>query len=120
MKNNIIITEINVNHNKIGIMRIGNIDYISLTDLAKHSNPENPANVIIHWMSNKSTFDYLGLWEQLNNDNFNFTEFSEIKNNEVGHASFTLSPKDGFKEPMLLEYFLKVENTVLVHLLTLI
>lgn len=93
MKNNIIITEINVNHNKIGIMRIGNIDYISLTDLAKHSNPENPANVIIHWMSNKSTFDYLGLWEQLNNDNFNFTEFSEIKNNEVGHASFTLSPK---------------------------
>ena len=44
-------------------------------------------------MSNKGTFDYIGLWEQLNNENFNFTEFSEIKNKEVGYASFTLSPK---------------------------
>lgn len=74
-------------------MRINDIDYISLTDLAKYSNPENPANVTIHWMSNKGTFDYIGLWEQLNNENFNFTEFSEIKNKEVGYTSFTLSPK---------------------------
>ena len=93
MKNNLIQTELDVNNNKIRVMRINDIDYISLTDLAKYSNPENPANVIIHWMSNKGTFDYIGLWEQLNNENFNFTEFSEIKNKEVGYASFTLSPK---------------------------
>src|SRR5574344_805041 len=93
MKQNLVKTEIDVNSNKVGIMRIGDIDYISLTDLAKYSNPENPANVIIHWMSNKGTFDYIGLWEQLNNDDFNFTGFSEIKNNEVGYSSFTLSPK---------------------------
>ena len=79
MKKELIKTEINVNNNKIGILRIGDTDYISLTDLAKYSNPENPANVIIHWMSNKGTFDYIGLWEQLNN--------------EVGYSSFTLSPK---------------------------
>lgn len=79
MKNNFVKTEIDVNTNKIGIIRIGDVDYISLTDLAKYSNPENPASVIIHWMSNKSTFDYIGLWEQLNN--------------EVGYSSFTLSPK---------------------------
>ena len=93
MKNNLIQTELDVNNNKIRVMRINDVDYISLTDLAKYSNPENPANVIIHWMSNKGTFDYIGLWEQLNNDKFNFTEFSEIKNKEVGYASFTLSPK---------------------------
>ena len=93
MKNNLIQTELDVNNNKIRVMRINDIDYISLTDLAKYSNPENPANVIIHWMSNKGTFDYIGLWEQLNNEKFNFTEFSEIKNKEVGYASFTLSPK---------------------------
>lgn len=93
MKNNVVKTEIDVKNNKIGIMRIGDVDYISLTDLAKYSNPDNPANVIIHWMSNKGTYDYIGLWEQLNNENFNFTEFSEIKNKEVGYASFTLSPK---------------------------
>ena len=93
MKNNLIQTELDVNNNKIRVMRINDVDYISLTDLAKYSNPENPANVIILWMSNKGTFDYIGLWEQLNNENFNFTEFSEIKNKEVGYASFTLSPK---------------------------
>ena len=93
MKNNLIQTELDVNNNKIRVMRINDVDYISLTDLAKYSNPENPANVIIHWMSNKGTFDYIGLWEHLNNEKFNFTEFSEIKNNEVGYASFTLSPK---------------------------
>ena len=93
MKNNLIQTELDVNNNKIRVMRINDVDYISLTDLAKYSNPENQANVIIHWMSNKGTFDYIGLWEQLNNENFNFTEFSEIKNKEVWYASFTLSPE---------------------------
>ena len=93
MKNNLIQTELDVNNNTIRVMRLNDVDYISLTDLAKYSNPENPANVIIHWMSNKGTFDYIGLWEQLNNEKFNFTEFSEIKNKEVGYASFTLSPK---------------------------
>ena len=65
MKNNLAKTEIDVKNNKVGIMRIGDVEYISLTDLAKYSNPENPYNVIIHWMSNKGTFDYIGLWEQL-------------------------------------------------------
>ena len=68
MKNNLIQTELDVNNNKIRVMRINDIDYISLADLAKYSNTENPANVIIHWMSNKGTFDYIGLWEQLNNE----------------------------------------------------
>ena len=93
MKNEIIKTELNVIDNKVSVMRIGNVDYISLTDLARYSNPEYPANVIIHWMSNKSTFDYIGLWEELNNPKFNLTEFREIKNNESGTQSFTLSPK---------------------------
>ena len=74
-------------------MRINDVDYISLKDLAKYSNPENPVNVIINWMSNKGTFDYIGLLEQLNNENFNFTEFSEIKNKKVEFLSFTLSTR---------------------------
>ena len=93
MNNKNVSTELNVKNNLIKVMRINNIDYISLTDLAKYSNPDNPSNVIIHWMSNKGTFEYIGLWEKLNNDNFNFTEFREIKNKEAGHPSFTLSPK---------------------------
>lgn len=35
-------TEINVINNKVGIMKINSIDYISLMDLAKYSNMEDP------------------------------------------------------------------------------
>ena len=93
MKNEIIKTEIKVKENLIGIIRVGDVDYISLTDLAKLKNEKNPANVIIHWLSNKDTALYVGLWEELNNENFNFTEFREIKINEIGTASYTMSPK---------------------------
>ena len=88
---------IEVNNNKIGIMRVGNEDYISLTDLAKIENSNFPANVIIHWMSSKNTLNFLGLWERLNNDNFNLTGFREIKNEESNKSSFTLSPKKWIK-----------------------
>ncbi len=91
------ITNIKVKDAEIGILRVGEVDYISLTDLAKYSNPEKPANVILHWLSNRSTFEYLGLWEKINNPDFNFTEFREIKNNEVGKYSFTLSPRRWIK-----------------------
>ena len=62
--------EINVIDNKIGIMRIGDVDYISLTDLAKYQNPEDSSGVIRNWMSNRNSFDYYGLWKQINNENF--------------------------------------------------
>lgn len=74
-------------------MRVGNVDYISLTDLAKFKNDKNPANVIIHWLSNKDTALYVGLWEELNNENFNFTEYREIRINEIGTSSYTMSLK---------------------------
>lgn len=93
IKNGIIKTQITVKDNLIGVMRVGNIDYISLTDLAKFKNDKNPANVIIHWLSNKDTALYVGLWEELNNENFNFTEYREIKINEIGTSSYTMSPK---------------------------
>ena len=64
MKDNIIKTEINVKNNMIGIMRINDIDYISLTDLAKQANLEDPSGVIRNWMSNKNSFDYYSLWEK--------------------------------------------------------
>ncbi|MBR3252554.1 KilA-N domain-containing protein [Candidatus Saccharibacteria bacterium] len=91
------ITNIKVKDAEIGIMRVGEVDYISLTDLAKYTNPEKPSDVIVHWLSNKSTFEYLGLWEKINNPNFNLAEFREIKINEAGKYSFTLSPRRWIK-----------------------
>ncbi len=86
-------TEINVINNKIGIMRIGDVDYISLTDLARYQNPEDPSGVIRNWMSNRNSFDYYGLWEQINNENFNYVEFHVIKTEEVPYNRFTMTPK---------------------------
>jgi len=96
MAKNIDITNITVRQYDIGIMRVGDVDYISLTDIAKCSNPEKPSDVIVHWLSNKSTFNYIGLWEQINNPFFNFARFSDIKMDEVGHYAFTMSPKRWF------------------------
>ena len=92
MKNNTIFTELIVKENKIRIMRIGNENYISLTDLAKYANPEDPSGVIRNWMSNKNSFEYYSLWEELNNPNFNSVESHRIKTNEVPYNRFTMTP----------------------------
>lgn len=92
MKNEILKTELNVKDNLVRILRIGNIDYISLTDLAKYKNKMNPGDVINKWMSNKDSYDFYCLWEELSNPNFNFAESREIKMKEVGLNSFTMSP----------------------------
>lgn len=72
--NNKIKTTIIVKDNLINIIRINNIDYISLTDLARFKNPDNPGDVIIKWMSNKSSFDFYCLWEELFNEDFKLAE----------------------------------------------
>lgn len=80
-----------VNENEIRVKKIENEDYISLTDLAKYKNPNNPSDVIKKWLSNYDTIEFLGLWEKLSNENFNLAEFSLIKNS-APKKSFTMSP----------------------------
>ena len=92
MRKDLVTTEIIVKENKIGILRVGNVNYISLTDLAKQANPEDPSGVIRNWMSNKNSFDYYSLWEELNNENFNSVESHRIKIDEVGYNRFTMTP----------------------------
>ena len=79
MKQEIATTKIKVKDNLVGIMRIGDIDYISLTDLARYKNPDNPGDVVITWMSNKNSFDFYSLWEELFNEDFKLAEFREFK-----------------------------------------
>lgn len=86
-----ITTIMNVNQNEVRVMRINDEDYISLTDLARYKNEDNPGDVIIKWMSNKSSFDFYSLWEELFNDNFKLAESREFKNDSATQ-SFTMSP----------------------------
>ncbi len=71
-------------------------DYISLTDIAKYRNPEFPADVVKNWLRIRSTIEFLGLWEQLNNPNFKLVEFDQFKI-ESGSNGFVLSPKKWIK-----------------------
>ncbi len=91
MNNKIVSTELNVKDNLIKVIRINNIDYISLTDLARYKNSNNPGDVIIKWMSNKSSFDFYSLWEELFNEKFKLAESREFKNDSASQ-SFTMSP----------------------------
>ena len=90
-------SEINVNNNKIKVIRIGSKEYISLTDLARYANPEEPKVPIQTWMRNKDVIAYLGLWEKLNNENFKGHEFTTFENS-AGRNSFYMSPQKWVKE----------------------
>ena len=83
-------TDIIVKEQKINVLRIDNKDFISLTDLARYANSEEPKIPIYSWMINKDVIAYLGLWEQLNNDNFKGHEFDTFEN-EAGKNSFYMS-----------------------------
>lgn len=54
-------------------------DYISLTDIAKYKNKEDPRIVISNWLSSYSTIDFLATWESLYNPNFNRMEFHTVR-----------------------------------------
>ncbi|KAF0126164.1 MAG: KilA/APSES-type HTH DNA-binding domain-containing protein [Elusimicrobia bacterium] len=66
-------------------------DYISLTDIARHKNPEEPKDLVKNWMRSKTTIEFLGLWEQLHNPAFKGVEFDSFMY-QAGSNSFILSP----------------------------
>ena len=67
-------------------------DYISLTDIAKHKEPNRSDHVIQNWMRNRNTIEFLGVWERLNNVDFKPLEFEGFKN-RAGLNSFVLTPR---------------------------
>ena len=81
----------------INIIRIDNNEYISLTDLARYADEDDPRYPIQNWMRNKDVISYLGLWESINNENFKGVEFDTFKN-EAGSNKFKISPQKWIRE----------------------
>lgn len=67
-------------------------DYISLTDIARYKNKNEPKDVVKNWMRVRDTIEFLGLWETIHNPNFKGVEFDSFKK-EAGLNAFTLSPQ---------------------------
>ena len=93
---NTTITELNVINNKVNIIRVGNVDYISLTDLAKYKDKNRTDYIIQNWMRNANSILFLGTWEFLNNINFNSIEFDGFKK-DSGTNAFVMTPKKWIK-----------------------
>ncbi|MDR1324339.1 MAG: KilA-N domain-containing protein [Candidatus Margulisbacteria bacterium] len=80
-----------VKNTEVQVIQINNIDYISLTDIAKFKTAE-PNTVIGNWMRNRNTIEFLGIWEHLYNPKFKPLEFEGFKK-QAGLNAFTLSPQ---------------------------
>ena len=74
----------------ITVVTLEDKDYISLTDMVR--NIENGLALIEKWLRNKNTIEFLGIWEEMYNPDFNSPEFEGIKN-EAGLNRFVLSVK---------------------------
>ena len=79
-----------VQNTQITVVSINERDYISLTDMVR--NIENGLALIEKWLRNKNTIEFLGIWEEMYNPNFNSPEFEGIKN-AAGLNRFILSVK---------------------------
>ena len=97
MKKEIAKTNINVKNNNVSVIRIGDVDYISLTDLARYKNPIEPKDVVKNWLRAKTNIEFLALWEKMNNPNVKGVEIDSFRN-EAGTHYFTMSPQRWIKE----------------------
>lgn len=83
--------KIHANGTEISILNSGeqfDDNYLSLTDLAKYKNSDDPRIAISNWMSSYSTIDFLSTWESLYNPNFNRMEFQSVRS-EPGRLIMT-------------------------------
>ena len=73
--------KIDVQGYSVTVVSVEKEDFISLTDIAKYRNPDAPADIVKNWMRTRSTIEFLGLWEHLNNPDFKLVEFDQFRNN---------------------------------------
>ena len=82
--------KISVKDTQVSVIKVNNEDYISLTDMLKAKEGEF---FFSNWLRNRNTVEFLGIWERLNNPDFNYVEFDIIKSS-AGLNNFRLSAKE--------------------------
>jgi len=83
---------INVKGKEIVIFSQNAEEYISLTDISRYKNPDEPKDVVKNWLRSKSTIEFFGLWEEINNPDFKGVEFDSFLR-QAGSNAFVLSPQ---------------------------
>lgn len=90
-------TKIKVQGLEIVTFKKNALDFISLTDIARYRGVAESDDIIKNWMRNRSTVEFLGLWEKINNPRFKPVEFDGFRN-EAGSNHFVLSPSKWAKK----------------------
>ena len=81
--------ELKVLNQKITYIKIDDEDYISITDMLKSKDGDF---FVSDWLRNRNTIEFLGIWEEIHNPNFNYGEFAIIKS-QAGLNSYKISVK---------------------------
>ena len=84
--------KINVLNRKVTVYSKNEEDYICLTDMARYKDPKRTDYVIQNWLRNRTTIEFLGIWEHLNNPDFKPIEFDGFRK-QAGLNSFVLTAK---------------------------
>ena len=83
-------SELNVLNHKINYIKINNEDFISITDMLRSKDGDF---FVSDWLRNRNTIEFLGIWEEIHNPNFNYGEFAIIKTH-AGLNSYKISVKE--------------------------
>ena len=79
-----------VENNEISVKKFDGEDYISITDMIRNKDGDF---FVADWLRNRNTVELLGIWESMNNPNFNYGEFAIIKS-KAGLNNYKLSVKE--------------------------
>lgn len=77
---------------EIAVRSLQEADYICITDMARYKDADRTDYIIQNWLRNRNTIEFLGIWEQLNNPDFNPIEFERFRK-QAGLNSFSLTAK---------------------------
>ncbi|HOB71269.1 MAG TPA: KilA-N domain-containing protein [bacterium] len=76
-------SKMDVQGKEVAVIAKNNDDYISLTDIARYRDKERTDYIIQNWIRSRTTIEYLGIWEQLNNPDFNSIEFDGFRKQAI-------------------------------------
>jgi hypothetical protein len=82
--------KISIKNTEVTIVKVGDAEYICLTDMIKAKDGDF---FVTDWLRNRNTLEYIGIWEQVNNPDFNYGEFATIRN-KSGLNNFKISVKE--------------------------
>ena len=83
--------KLTIKETEVTVIKVGEEDYISLTDMLKAKDGDY---FFSNWLRNRNTIEFLGIWERLNNPNFNCAEFDIIKS-QSGLNNYRISAREG-------------------------